>query len=219
MHSYFARSGKDTPKRYMAWLNWGGDSGKKWVDKIMNGHSLSVNPRRRRNARYMWNEEEVLVQDKGKFQHRGQSYNYEFAIERGAEVNPNYWTEYEDFIQVRFWKGKKYIGVLSIAADDKANFPEDKKASRYMGGECGHLIMQLIDRDPSYDEALLFRITKADIEPPFQGKGLGQKLYTLAFNKMSDFYKSNLIIMAGSCWEEETTNAAFRVWKKIVCKI
>ena len=46
MQSYFARSKKDTPKRYMAWLNWGGDSGKKWVD----GLTVS-NPRRRRNSR------------------------------------------------------------------------------------------------------------------------------------------------------------------------
>ena len=34
MSSYFARSKKTTPKQYMAWLNWGGDAGKKWSDRI-----------------------------------------------------------------------------------------------------------------------------------------------------------------------------------------
>ena len=34
MSSYFSRSKKGTPKQYMAWLNWGGDAGKKWADRI-----------------------------------------------------------------------------------------------------------------------------------------------------------------------------------------
>ena len=61
MSSYFERHirdqesanfGNDTnPSRgYMAWLNWGGDSGKAWADNIMNKHSVS-NPRKNKSAR------------------------------------------------------------------------------------------------------------------------------------------------------------------------
>lgn len=42
MKSYFARSGKDTPKRFMAWLNWGGDSGKKWADSIKTNPKVNI---------------------------------------------------------------------------------------------------------------------------------------------------------------------------------
>ena len=35
MIAYFARSKKETSKQYMAWLNWGGDTGKKWAESRM----------------------------------------------------------------------------------------------------------------------------------------------------------------------------------------
>ena len=65
MSKYFGRHGRDknsanfgndsNPSRgYMAWLNWGGDSGKAWADRLVNKDNLSKstikNPRRRQNT-------------------------------------------------------------------------------------------------------------------------------------------------------------------------
>ena len=110
MHSYFARSGKDTPKRYMAWLNWGGDSGKKWVDGIVSKHSLT-NPRRRRNMRTGGGA--VLMDDKRDSTIK--NFMKELYAEQGISVYP---TQPNDYGKRLFWI-RAQIGSLPTAEIDK----------------------------------------------------------------------------------------------------